>query len=205
MRTVKSRPARLELSSTLVSLFLVLSLVPPLAACKEEPKTTSQQQTATGAPAAGQTASSPDLAAKIEALPDLPKVLPVAPLQDITAGKPTYLPAETIEGWKKADDRAAMKEHAWRLFASLMRPMYRDDSYSPLDHNAVVRAYDTWHSIDEAVPEKGGEIVDFSQAAAPPQQQCLTEQQNPVGKSHLAPSECAGANQPSRGNDQQTA
>jgi hypothetical protein len=162
MKTIKSRPVRLELSSSIVSLFLILSLVPPLAACKEAPKAASQQQTATGAPPAGQTASSP--ATTIEGLPDLPKVLPIAPLQDVTAGKPTYLPAETIEGWKKADDRAAMKDHAWRLFAALMRPMYRDDSYSPLDHNAVVRAYDTWHSIDEAVPEKGAEIVDFSQA-----------------------------------------
>jgi hypothetical protein len=165
MKTTLHTPYHLQTASSLASLFLILSLAPPLASCKEEPKQSAQQQSSTPAGETHNNAGAASHTAGV--LPDLPKTIPVAPLQDISAGKPTYVPADTIEAWKKADDRKAMKDHAWRLFASLMRPVYRDSSYSPLDPTAVVRAYDTWHSIDEAVPPKGEAVVDFSQPATP--------------------------------------
>lgn len=158
----------MALRSSLFSLFTALSLLPTLAACKDHANQTSQQtsqtQTGTAGNAASSAAVSSTAATKAEQLPALPKTLSVAPLTDVTAGKSTLLPASAIEDWIAKDDRAAMQEHAWRLFAGIMRPVYRDESYGPLDPNAVVRVYDTWHSIDEALPEKGGEVVDFSQA-----------------------------------------
>ena len=161
MKATTYKPCRLPLASSFTTLFMVLSLATPLVACQETQKTTSQiEQT-------GQTPLSPAPAEpQAGTLPELPKTIPVTPLQDVTEGKPTFIPTATIESWKKTDDRDAMKDHAWRLFAALMRPLYRDENYSPLDPNAVVRTYDTWHSIDEAIPEKDGEIVDFSQSLA---------------------------------------
>lgn len=169
MKCQSVRPT--TLGSSLISLFCALSLFPTLVACQDQGTDNAQQQQQqyqkpTAEPVANTTTSPPVAVTKADQLPELPKVLSVAPLLDVTAGKPTLVPATDIEAWKASDNRAAMQEHAWRLFAGIMRPVYRDENYSPLDRNAVVRVYDTWHSIDEALPEKGGEVVDFSQATA---------------------------------------
>ena len=165
MKSHTTKP--MALRPSLLSLFTALSLLPALAACQDNADQTPQQTHQTQTAAAGNIAPSPVSSTpitKAEQLPELPKTLSVAPLTDVIAGKTTLLPAADIEGWIAKDDRAAMQEHAWRLFAGIMRPVYQDENYSPLDPNAVVRVYDTWHSIDEALPEKGKPVVDFSQS-----------------------------------------
>ena len=60
-----------------------------------------------------------------------------------------------INLWKLLDLRAVEKEHAWRLFAALMQPVY--------DNNGeTVRLFDTWHSLNEVVPPIGQPAIDFN-------------------------------------------
>ncbi|MEQ1601994.1 MAG: hypothetical protein HOP04_02655 [Methylophilaceae bacterium] len=93
------------------------------------------------------------------ALPVLPTNVPVVPLTDITPGKSTYRSVADIEQWKAADNRSAMKEHGWRLFAGLMRPVYSENG-------ETIRVYDTWHTLDEAVPPLNQKFIQFQNTQA---------------------------------------
>lgn len=88
------------------------------------------------------------------ALPPLPLNVPVIPIADMTPGKPTYRTSAEIEQWKAADNRTAMKEHAWRLFAGLMQPVFDDNG-------TTIRVYDTWYTLDEAVPPLNQKFIQF--------------------------------------------
>jgi hypothetical protein len=83
------------------------------------------------------------------ALPPAPANVPVENLP-----KSLYIPKAEIEAWKKADARSAMQEHAWKLFAAVMKPIYNDNG-------STIRLYDTWHSLDEVVPPINTEVIDF--------------------------------------------
>ncbi|MEQ1544970.1 hypothetical protein [Methyloglobulus sp.] len=72
--------------------------------------------------------------------------VPVVPLPAAVFKTPA-----TINGWianEATTGRTAMKAHGWDLFINLMKPLYK---YS--DGSRYARLFDTWHSLDEAVPD----------------------------------------------------
>ncbi|MEQ1488258.1 MAG: hypothetical protein ABL920_07170 [Methylotenera sp.] len=88
-------------------------------------------------------------ASPAHALPDLPADVPVKELPNTV-----YKASAEIEQWKISNDSNQMKAHAWRLFAALMEPKYNNNG-------ATIRTYDTWYTLDEAVPEIGAKIIQF--------------------------------------------
>ncbi len=103
------------------------------------------------APAPAPVTTIPAAAAKLPALPAS------VPVTDFSSG--VFQSKGTINGWIAKDDRAKMKAHAWGLFAEAMRPMYNDNG-------SIVRLFDTWHSLDEAVPAIGDPLVGFGSGKA---------------------------------------
>lgn len=89
------------------------------------------------------------------ALPPLPDQVPVTDLPDSV-----YLPSGVVSNWVATDNTVAMKRHAWDLFAAVMKPMYSDG-------NGDIRVFETWYSLDEAVPPIGAPLLGVATAKSP--------------------------------------
>ena len=87
------------------------------------------------------------------ALPPLPGNVEALDLPERVAGERLLRSAEEIRDWTSHENRAAMQDHAWRLFAAIMKARYQAPD------GQVYRLYDTWYSLDEAVPPIGTSLL----------------------------------------------
>ncbi len=85
-------------------------------------------------------------------VPPLPATVPVIDLPAYV-----YKPQQEIAAWIARDRTDLMKNHAWTLFEALMTPVFDNGG-------ETVRLFDTWHSLDEVVPEIGSPVAGFGSA-----------------------------------------